>query len=164
MNQPSSVIAAWQALYRHSKSPHWSSLTMVSGTIIIIIIIIIVCVAIYLWTSNALLQSKTYWLNTSPNKYHEFRLKRTYFEEREPFRGKRRGQNIDYTNIACRVNKNHAVAREQFALKLKLRRQHRPRCITVLRPGLRAAQPVPGSAILWHGPNGLLLLLLLLLL
>jgi len=34
-----SVIAAWQALCRHSKSPHWSSFTMVSGAIIIIIII-----------------------------------------------------------------------------------------------------------------------------
>jgi len=39
VNEPPSVIAAWQALYRHSKSPHWSSFTMVSGAIIIIIII-----------------------------------------------------------------------------------------------------------------------------
>jgi len=38
VNKPPSVIAAWQALCRHSKSPHWSSFTMVSGAIIIIII------------------------------------------------------------------------------------------------------------------------------
>jgi len=37
VNMPPSVIAACQALCRHSKSPHWSSLTMVSGAIIIII-------------------------------------------------------------------------------------------------------------------------------
>jgi len=28
VNKPPSVIAAWQALYRHSTSPHCSSLTM----------------------------------------------------------------------------------------------------------------------------------------
>jgi len=39
VNKLPSVLAAWQALYRHSKSPHWYSLTMVSGAIIIIIII-----------------------------------------------------------------------------------------------------------------------------
>jgi len=37
VNKPPSVIAAWQALCKHSKSPHWSSLTMISGAIIIII-------------------------------------------------------------------------------------------------------------------------------
>jgi len=40
VNKPPSVLAAWQAFYRHSKSPHSSSLTTVSGEIIIIIIII----------------------------------------------------------------------------------------------------------------------------
>jgi len=35
VNKPPSVIAVWQALYRHSKSPHWSSLAMVSGANII---------------------------------------------------------------------------------------------------------------------------------
>jgi len=35
VNKPPSVLAAWQALYRHSKSPHWLSLTMVSGAFII---------------------------------------------------------------------------------------------------------------------------------
>jgi len=35
VNKPPSVLAAWQALYRHSNSSHWSSLTMVSGSIII---------------------------------------------------------------------------------------------------------------------------------
>jgi len=42
VNKPPSVIAAWQALYRHSKSPHWSSLKMVSRAFIIIIIIIFI--------------------------------------------------------------------------------------------------------------------------
>jgi len=40
VNKPLSVVAAWQALCRHSKSSHWSSFTMVSGAIIIIIIMI----------------------------------------------------------------------------------------------------------------------------
>jgi len=33
VNKPLSVVAARQALYRHSKSPHSSSLTMLSGAI-----------------------------------------------------------------------------------------------------------------------------------
>jgi len=36
VNKPPSVIAAWQAICMHSKSPHWSSFTTVSGAIIII--------------------------------------------------------------------------------------------------------------------------------
>jgi len=36
VNKPPSVIAASQALYRHSKSPNSSSLSMLSGAIIII--------------------------------------------------------------------------------------------------------------------------------
>jgi len=36
-NKPPSVITDWQALYRHSKSPHLTSLRMLSGSIIIII-------------------------------------------------------------------------------------------------------------------------------
>ena len=38
---PPLVIAAWQALYRHSKSPHSFSFLIVSEEIIIIIIIFI---------------------------------------------------------------------------------------------------------------------------
>jgi len=41
MNKPPSVIAAWQALYRHFKSSLSSSFSMLSGAIIFIIIIII---------------------------------------------------------------------------------------------------------------------------
>jgi len=54
VKKPPSVIAAWQALCRsdcrHSKSPHWSSFTMVSGAIIIIIIIIIIRSFYSSWT------------------------------------------------------------------------------------------------------------------
>jgi len=39
LNKPPSVIADWHALYRHSKSPHSSSLRMLSWEITIIIII-----------------------------------------------------------------------------------------------------------------------------
>jgi len=39
VNKPPSVLAARQALYRHSKSHHSSSLSKLSGAIIIIIII-----------------------------------------------------------------------------------------------------------------------------
>jgi len=41
VNKPPSVIAAWQALYRHSKSPHSPLLSVLSGANIIIFIIII---------------------------------------------------------------------------------------------------------------------------
>jgi len=42
VNQPLTVIAVWQALYRHSKSPHSSPFIFIlCGEIIIIIIIII---------------------------------------------------------------------------------------------------------------------------
>jgi len=49
VNKPPSVLAAWQALYRHSKSPHSSSFTMLSGAIIISIPNIYMPIYIYIY-------------------------------------------------------------------------------------------------------------------
>jgi len=41
LNKPPSVLATWQALCRHSKSPHWSSLTMVSRKLLLLLLLLL---------------------------------------------------------------------------------------------------------------------------